>query len=288
MHVQYCRSGSGERSANAPSSSSLSGENVAFVLALAGPVLRRLPRRARFVAALSVLVVFGTMTRWEPSVLRACAMAACSLLAVYVGRPVAGIRALAIAVAVLLVVDPFLLHSVGFQLSCAACLGLALTGPWFTARLRGPAWFRESLGATLGAQLGVAPVLIPVFGSVPLVSLPANLLAVPLAGPLTVWGLAAGVAGGAVRPVAPPVARLLQLPTLVLVRAVMTVAAAGRADPAGGRSHRPPGPRGRGERTLARHSRPPADGGFGWRSGARAYARPSWPGRTAWVNASTI
>jgi competence protein ComEC len=64
-----------------------------------------------------------------------------------------------------------------------------------------------------------------------LVSLPANLLAVPLAGPLTVWGLAAGVAGGVLRPVAPPVARLLQLPTLVLVRAVMTIAAAGARTP---------------------------------------------------------
>jgi len=209
----------------------VSGENVAFVLALAGPVLRRLPRRVRFATALFVLVLFGTMTRWEPSVLRACAMAACSLLAVFLGRPVAGVRALAMAVAVLLVVDPFLVHSVGFVLSCAACLGLAVAGPWFTTRLRGPVWFRESLGATLGAQLGVAPVLIPVFGSVPLVSLPANLLAVPLAGPLTIWGLAAGLVGGALRPVAPPVARLLQVPTLVLVRGVMTIAAVGARAP---------------------------------------------------------
>jgi competence protein ComEC len=209
----------------------VSGENVAFVLALAGPVLRRLPRHVRFAGALVVLVLFGTMTRWEPSVLRACAMAACSLLAVFLGRPVAGVRALAIAVAVLLVVDPFLVHSVGFLLSCGACLGIAVTGPWFTARLRGPVWLRESLGATLGAQVGVAPVLIPVFGSVPLVSLPANLLAVPLAGPLTIWGLAAGVVGGVVRPVAPPLARVLQVPTLVLVRAVMTVAAVGARAP---------------------------------------------------------
>ncbi|HZP30117.1 MAG TPA: ComEC/Rec2 family competence protein [Acidimicrobiia bacterium] len=209
----------------------VSGENVAFVLALAGPLLRRLPRHARFASALSVLVLFGTMTRWEPSVLRACAMAACSLLAVFLGRPVAGLRPLAIAVAVLLVADPFLVHSVGFALSCAACLGIAVAGPWCAARLPGPAWFRESLGATLGAQLGVAPVLIPVFGSVPLVSLPANLLAVPLAGPLTVWGLVAGVLGGVVRPVAPPVARVLQIPTLVLVRAVMTIAAVGARSP---------------------------------------------------------
>ena len=80
---------------------------------------------------------------------------------------------------------------------------------------------------SLAAQLGVTPVLLPVFGSVPLVSLPANLLAAPLAGPLTVWGLAAGVAGGLLRPVSAPLARLLQVPTLVLVRAVMGVAALG-------------------------------------------------------------
>ncbi len=61
----------------------VSGANVAFVLALARPLLRRLPLRAQLVAGLTVLVVFGTMTRWEPSVLRACAMAACSMTALY-------------------------------------------------------------------------------------------------------------------------------------------------------------------------------------------------------------
>ena len=70
----------------------VSGANVAFVLALARPVLRRLPLRAQLVAGLTLLVVFGTMTRWEPSVLRACAMAACSMTALYLGRPTAGLR----------------------------------------------------------------------------------------------------------------------------------------------------------------------------------------------------
>ena len=46
----------------------------------------------------------------------------------------------------------------------------------------GPRWLREALGVTAAAQIGVAPVLIPVFGSMPLVALPANLLAAPLAG----------------------------------------------------------------------------------------------------------
>ncbi len=135
------------------------------------------------------------MTRWEPSVLRAIAMAVIGLVAGYLGRPTAGLRVLVLAAIALLVADPFLLHSVGFLLSCGASLGIAVLARPVTARLRGPGWMREVLGVTAAAQIGVAPVLIPVFGSMPLVVLPANLIAVPLAAPLTMWGLAAGVLG---------------------------------------------------------------------------------------------
>src|SRR5437899_3009601 len=138
------------------------------------------------------------MTRWEPSVLRACAMAACSMTALYLGRPTAGVRVLALAVVVLVLADPFLVHSIGFLLSCGASAGIAVLATPFTGRLPGPHWVREPLGVTLAAQIGVAPVLIPVFGSVPLAALPANLVAGPIAGPLTVLGLATGVAGGLV------------------------------------------------------------------------------------------
>jgi competence protein ComEC len=128
-------------------------------------------------------------------------------------------------VTVLLLVDPFLLRSVGFQLSCGASAGIALLAVPFARRLRGPAWLRESLGTTAAAQVGVAPVLLPVFGSMPLVSLPANLLAVPLAGPLTTWGLTAGALAGVVHDVAPPIASLLQVPTRMLAEGVLGLAA---------------------------------------------------------------
>jgi competence protein ComEC len=206
----------------------VSGENVAFVLALAGPVLRRLPRRARFVSAVFVLVLFGTMTRWEPSVLRACAMAGLAMAATFLGRPVPASRILVLAVTGLLVADPFLLHSVGFLLSCGAAAGIVGLGPAISARVPGPKWFGEALGVTAAAQLGVLPVLLPVFGTVPLVALPANLLAAPMVGPLTVWGLVAGVVGGVA---GPGVARVLQLPTLSLLRWVETVARAAASSP---------------------------------------------------------
>jgi competence protein ComEC len=202
----------------------VSGENVAFVMALFAPLLRRAGLRGRVLVALVILVCFGTMTRWEPSVLRAIAMATVALLAGALGRPTTGLRVLVLAATVLLLVDPFLVHQVGFVLSCGASLGIALLARPITARLRGPMWMREVLGVTAAAQVGVAPVLIPVFGSMPLVALPANLVAVPLAAPLTMWGLAAGVVGGVVRPVSPALPRLLELPTVALLHALMAVA----------------------------------------------------------------
>jgi competence protein ComEC len=54
------------------------------------------------------------------------------------------------------------------------------------------------LAASIGAQVGAAVVLVPTFGTVPLVSLPANVLAVPVAGPLMMWGLTAGPVAGLV------------------------------------------------------------------------------------------
>jgi competence protein ComEC len=81
------------------------------------------------------------------------------------------------------------------------------------------------LAASLGAQLGASVVLVPTFGTVPLVSLPANVLAVPVAGPLMMWGLTAGTLAGVLTPLAP----LLHAPThlaLAWEAAVATHAAA--------------------------------------------------------------
>lgn len=202
----------------------VSGENVAFVMALFAPLLRRSGLRGRVVLALAVLVCFGTMTRWEPSVLRAIAMATVALLAGALGRPTTGLRILVLAATALLLIDPFLVHQVGFLLSCGASLGIALFSRPLTQRLRGPLWMREVLGVTGAAQIGVAPVLIPVFGSMPLVALPANLVAVPLAAPLTMWGLVAGVVGGLARPLSPAIPRVLELPTVGLLHALISVA----------------------------------------------------------------
>ncbi len=205
----------------------VSGQNVAFVLAAAGPLLRRVPHRARWPVTLFVLVLFVLVTRAEPSVLRAAVMAAVATGAASAGRTAPGLRVLALAVTVLLCADPLLVRSVGFQLSAAASLGILVGSRRVAAGLRGPAVLRESLGVTIAAQLAVAPISVLTFGGVPLASIPANLLALPAAGPVMVWGLTGGVVAGAV---GGPLASILQLPTRVLLWWITTVAAhAGRA-----------------------------------------------------------
>ncbi|HZR11662.1 MAG TPA: ComEC/Rec2 family competence protein [Acidimicrobiia bacterium] len=209
----------------------VSGENVAFVLALAGPLLRRVGRWPRLVVALAVVVTFGAMTRWEPSVLRAIAMTAVSMLAVHLGRPIATLRVLAIAATVLLLADPFLLHSVGFALSCGACCGIALLATALARRLPGPSVVCEPFAVTAAAQLGVLPIELGVFGSMPLVALPANVAAAVAVGPLTTFGLAGGVLGGLAARHAPAFAWLAQQPARLLSGYVALVAHVGARVP---------------------------------------------------------
>lgn len=200
----------------------VSGQNVAFTLMLFAPAIRRLPRPGRLVATGAVLLLFGTVTRWEPSVIRAVAMAAVAISANDLGRPARSLRTLALAVTGLLLVDPLLVHSVGFVLSVGACLGIATLSAPIAGLLPGPHWLRLPAAVTLAAQAGVSPVLVPVFGGVAVASLPANLLAAPAAGPAMVWGLAGGLVAGIV---GDPVAAVLHVPTAALFGYVRWVAA---------------------------------------------------------------
>ncbi|MGI8776113.1 MAG: ComEC/Rec2 family competence protein [Acidimicrobiales bacterium] len=207
----------------------VSGENVVFVLGLFAPLMRRLGLRGRLVLGLAVLGLFGVLTRWEPSVLRAEAMAALALVASTLGRPASGLRILALAVTGLLLVDPLLITSLGFGLSVGACAGIAVFSRPLTSAIPGPRSVASAVGVSLAAQAGVAPLLVPAFGSIPLVTIPANLIAVPAAGPLTAWGMAAGIPAGVAARLPPGTgggvfAAAVHVPTRLLLAWVATVA----------------------------------------------------------------
>jgi competence protein ComEC len=203
----------------------VSGQNVAFVMMLVAPVLSRLRFGPGLVVTLAVLAGFALVTRFEPSVLRATAMAAVAATGTALGRPASTLRVLSLGVSGILLVDPLLATSLGFQLSVAGAAGIVVGAARLEPVLPGPRWLAAPLSVTLAAQLAVAPLLVATFGAVPVASLPANLLALPAAGPVMVWGLTGGLVAGLAGSGA---ATVLHLPTramLVWIDGVATAAA---------------------------------------------------------------
>lgn len=166
----------------------VSGSNVALFLGawwlVVGPI--GLDPRWRAASGLVALIVFVVATRWEPSVVRAAAMAAVVLVGRTLSIPVDPWRALGVAVTVLLLVSGDLAADVGFQLSAFATAGV-LIGMRVQPGRR-PEWLWSIVTATIGAQLAVLPVLLLTFGTVPLLSPVANVVAAPLVGAATVMG----------------------------------------------------------------------------------------------------
>ena len=169
----------------------VSGSNVALFLGLlaiaAGPLA--LGPRRRAVVGLLALPVYVAATRFEPSVMRASAMAGLALGGRLWGVVLEAWQLLSLAVGILVIVDPVLTSNAGFQLSVAATAGVLVGARW-----RVGSRLARALVVTLGAQVAVAPLLLFHFGSVPLLSPLVNLAAAPLVAASTIVG-ALGVSG---------------------------------------------------------------------------------------------
>jgi competence protein ComEC len=203
----------------------VSGQNVAFVLAIVSPLLTRLARGPRVVATLGVLAWFAVLTRAEPSVIRAVLMAGVATVGAAFEWRRQGLDVLAMAVIVGLVVDPFLLWSIGWWLSVGGCVGLAVIAPHVERALGGGRVARK-VSPTLGAQFGVLPVQVVVFGWPSAWSVPCNVVAGPVAGATMLIGLPTTLLAALVPDA---VAEVLMAPIAAMVRWVDTVAGIGAA-----------------------------------------------------------
>jgi competence protein ComEC len=173
----------------------VSGANLTLLLAFLLTVARWIGLRGwnLRIVGLAGVIIFVALCRTEPSVLRAAAMGLVALAALGSGSRAAGVRNLAVASLVLLLLDPFLSRSVGFTLSVLACAGIV----WWARRWAMiinrwlPLVFAESIAVPLAAQLATTPVVAAISGRVSMSGLVANALAGPFVGPATVLGFAA-------------------------------------------------------------------------------------------------
>ncbi|MFF3610560.1 ComEC/Rec2 family competence protein [Streptomyces sp. NPDC002580] len=225
----------------------VSGGNLVIILALfIGPpglaqrVERRglaawlgLPLRATAMLGGAITLAFVIVCRPDPSVLRAAACGSVALLAIATGRRRSLIPALATAVLLLVLYDPWLSRSYGFLLSVLATGALLTLAPrWSRAlqRRRVPPRLAEALAAAAAAQALCAPVVVMLSARVSLVAVPCNLLAEFAVAPATVLGFGTLAAA----PVAMPVAKALAWCASWPVRWVADIGRTGAAQPGGG------------------------------------------------------
>jgi len=161
----------------------ISGYNITIVITVIMGLLFWLPLRWRILPAATAIIAFTILVGASASVVRAAVMGILGLLALSLGRQSTTRLTILWAALLMIIWNPkHLWYDASFQLSFAAVAGLAELSSFIKPRLT---WIpnvlgvRESLEATIAAQLSSVPVALLIFGNLSLVAPLANILVAP-------------------------------------------------------------------------------------------------------------
>lgn len=162
------------------------------------PLVHRLstlaiPHRVMALCGVAAVLAYAMLLDSEGSVIRSLAMGLLGAYAMLRGSGRQSLAALQTTVLMCLLAAPHLAVDMGFALSVTATSALILLGPPLIRLLMRvmPVFCAEMLAAPIVASLWCTPLILAMSGTVPLYSVPANLVAAPLAPLSMLTGLAA-------------------------------------------------------------------------------------------------
>ncbi len=145
--------------------------------------------------SLSLIWAYALVTGFSPSVLRASVMFSVILISQTVGKQSNIYNSLGLAAFVLLLYDPYLIYSVGFQLSFAAVFGIVFLQPrlvrLFSPSTKFAKYFWEITCVSIAAQLATFPLTVFYFHQFPTYFLVSNLIVIPAAMGILLGGIVA-------------------------------------------------------------------------------------------------
>lgn len=152
------------------------------------PLVHRLstlaiPHRVMVLCGVTAVLAYAMLLDSEGSVIRSLAMGLLGAYAMLRGSGRQSLAALQTTVLMCLLAAPHLAVDMGFALSVTATSALILLGPPLIRLLMRvmPVFCAEMLAAPIVASLWCTPLILAMSGKVPLYSVPANLVAAPLA-----------------------------------------------------------------------------------------------------------
>ena len=202
----------------------ISGLHVGIVMALSLAVASAAVGRNHPIAiAVSLLVVwaYAVLSGLDPPVVRAAIMGSLFLGQGLLGRGMRGLTALLLAAALMVVIDPSLLSGLSFQLSFTAMAGVILALPLIAALTAAASaslsasgsgiarWIQYALSLLIASvivstttTLATLPLVAWHFGEIPLMSVPATVLAMPAMPASLLGAMATALAGLLATPLA--------------------------------------------------------------------------------------
>ena len=142
-----------------------------------------IPHRVMVLCGVAAVLAYAMLLDSEGSVIRSLAMGLLGAYAMLRGSGRQSLAALQTTVLICLLAAPHLAVDMGFALSVTATSALILLGPPLIRLLMRvmPVFCAEMLAAPIVASLWCTPLILAMSGKVPLYSVPANLIAAPLA-----------------------------------------------------------------------------------------------------------
>jgi|GEM_PF-3023459 len=156
----------------------VSGFNINLLIKALSPLINFIKKKWIKISLITVLVaIYCLLVLPSPPVIRAFIMGILTYLVSLQGRLVAGLRVLILAGFFMVIINPYVIYDISFQLSFGASLGLIVLEPKLKKilpiNLKG---LEEFFYTTISCQIILLPIISYYFGTISILSLVSNTL----------------------------------------------------------------------------------------------------------------
>ena len=172
----------------------VSGANVSYIIVSITYIFNKMCLRKRLSKIISIilLILFMLLTGCTSSVNRACIMAILMLIAELLYRKSDVYNNLAISALILLIINPYSLLDIGFQLSYMGTIGIVFLhdkiGNFIKINNKIVKYFFEMIAVTTCANLAIIPIMMSHFNTISLTFYFSNIIVGPILGIVVIIG----------------------------------------------------------------------------------------------------
>jgi competence protein ComEC len=196
-----------------------SGYQTSLILSVVLGLTKRTSKKIQLFSGSLALLLFLSLTGFQPSVLRATIMGFAALVGLGLNRKVQQFGSLVMAATILLLFNPIWIWDLGFQLSFLSTLGLIVTvNPILNYLQWLPITIASLIAVSLACTIWTLPRLLNIFSVILVYSIPINIIVTPLISIISLGGMISAVLSFILPDLGTLTANLLYHPAHLLIQ----------------------------------------------------------------------